>query len=61
MLQPSGTTIIQRPKRRHDDDLSALCDEFTKGFGKGKVPADEHADFTQRRVEDFVGVAPAAG
>lgn len=61
MRQPRGTTIIQRPECRHDDQLGALSDELAECFGKREIPADQHADFTYGRVEDFVRVAAAAG
>jgi len=29
---------------RNDDDLRPFSDELAEGFGKGEIPADEHAD-----------------
>jgi hypothetical protein len=61
MLETRWTTVIQCPKSRYDDHFCALSDELTESFWKSKIPADQHADFAQWRIEDFMYVSPTTG
>lgn len=47
------------PVGGYDDDLCALCNQFAKCFGECEVPADQHADFADWGVKDFVRVGAA--
>lgn len=61
MSQPGLITVRQIPERRNDDHLGAGCDQLPEGLREGQVPADQHADLAERRVEGLVRVVQRAG
>lgn len=57
--QPSLGAIRQRPKRRDDNHLRALRNHLPKSLRERQIPAYQHPDFAQGRVEDWVRVVGA--
>lgn len=54
--QPFLRTVLQRPERRHDDQLRPLRNQLPPRLRERQVPADQQPDAAQRRVEDRVRV-----
>lgn len=50
-----------RTESGDDDYFGALRDELAECFGEGEIPTYQHADFSQGRVEDFVGIMGGGG
>jgi len=55
-LRPGGRTVVQPPRRRHDDYANAVCLALARAAGAGGLPADfslkQHSVIAGRRPRD---------